>query len=307
MIIASIDIGTNTIILLIAEAYINKKTISPLYNEQRIPRIGKGLSPGKPIPGEKVDELLIVLEDYNSIIKRFNCKKTIITATNAFRIASNANEIKEKVNEKFGFNLNIVSGEDEADLTFNGAVFSFNDELNNIVIDIGGGSTEIIYGNINEIKFKKSYQLGVVSAKEKYLKHSPPLPEEIENFKNEIGQALSEIIKINFSFQRAIAIAGTPTTLAAIKLNLTGYDEDLLEGHILNYKEIENLILELSVLEESEILQKYLSVVKGREDVILSGAIILLYIMNLLKMDEVIVSTKGIRYGAIIKELFNTL
>ena len=307
MIIASIDIGTNTIILLIAEADINKKMISPLYNEQRIPRIGKDLSPGKPISAEKADELLILLEDYNSIIKRFNCKKIIITATNALRIASNANEIKEKVKEKFGFDLNIVSGEEEAGLTFNGAVFSFNDELDSVVIDIGGGSTEIILGNINEIKFIKSYQLGVVSAKESYLKHSPPFPDEINKLKNEIGRTLAGIKKINSRIARGIAIAGTPTTLAAIKLNLTKYDEELLEGHILNYKEIENLVLELSLLNESEILQKYSSVVKGREDVILSGAVILLYIMDLLKMDEVIVSTKGLRYGAIYKELFNTL
>jgi exopolyphosphatase/guanosine-5'-triphosphate,3'-diphosphate pyrophosphatase len=305
MIIASIDAGTNTIILLIAEADIDNKTITPLYNEQRIPRIGKGLSPGRPISEEKVDELLIVFEDYKSIIKRLNCEKTIITATNAFRIASNAYEIKKIVKEKFDFDINIVSGEEEADLTFNGAVFSFKDELNNIVIDIGGGSTEIILGNITEIKFKKSYQLGVVSAKEKYLKHSPPLPEEISRFTNKVEQTLAEIKEMNFEFNRAIAIAGTPTTLAAINLNLKKYDEDLLEGYILNYKEIERLIWELSGLNESQVLNKYKSVVKGREDVIFSGSVILLSIMRLLKINEIIVSTKGIRYGAICKELFN--
>ncbi len=305
MIIASIDIGTNTIILLIAEVDINNKTISPLYNEQRIPRIGKGLVPGKPISDTKVDELLIILENYNLIIKRFNCKKIIITATNAFRIASNKNKIKEILKEKFDFDINIVSGKEEADITFNGAVFSFNDDLNNLVIDIGGGSTEIIYGSINKIIFKKSYQIGVVSAKEKYLRNSSPEQNEINSYQTEFKQAFSDLKGMNFQFKRAIAIAGTPTTLAAIKLNLNEYDEDLLEGHILNYKEIENLVLELSALKESEILQKYKSVVKGREDVILSGSIILLYIMKLLEIDEVIVSTKGIRYGAICKELFN--
>ena len=306
MIIASIDIGTNTIILLIAEANFRSKKISTLYNEQRIPRLGKGLTPGKPILKEKIEELLSVLETYSSITKRFNCKKIFITATNAFRIASNRNEIKRIIKEKLNLDINIISGDEEAELTFKGAVFSYKDFTNPLVIDIGGGSTEIIYGNINKINYKKSYQFGVVSGKEKYFKHSPPLEKEIRQLKNELEQVFTDLNKQKFKFKRAIAIAGTPTTLAAIKLKLAEYNEDLLEGYLLGFDEIENLILELSKLNEDEILHKYKTVIKGREDVILSGAVILLHIMKLLNIKEVVVSTKGIRYGAIYKELFNS-
>ncbi|MFZ0455240.1 MAG: hypothetical protein WCE54_18920 [Ignavibacteriaceae bacterium] len=305
MIIASIDIGTNTIILLIAEVDMRNKTISPLYNEQRIPRIGKGLSPGKPISHEKIEELFKILEDYYGIIKKFNCEQTIINATNALRIASNKNEIKKKIKDNLNMNINIVSGEEEAELTFKGAVFQFEDNSNSIVIDIGGGSTEIIYGNKDKIFFKKSYQTGVVTAKEKFLKHSPPQDAEISDFKNELTQVFNDIKEKDFSYKRAIAIAGTPTTLAAIKLNLQEYDENILEGHNLKYNEIEDLIAELSKLNDYEIIKRFKSVVNRREDVILGGALILSFIMNLLKLDDIIVSTKGIRYGAICKELFD--
>ena len=304
MIIASIDIGTNTIILLIAEVDVRNKKISPLYNEQRIPRIGKGLSPGKPISNQKIRELLKILEDYSAIIKKFCCEKTIITATNALRIASNGKEIKKLIKDKTDIDINIISGEKEAELTFKGAVYQFYDNFNSIVIDIGGGSTEIIYGNRKKIIFKKSYQTGVVTAKEKFLTNLPPNDAELSDFQKNLEIIFKDIYEKDFVFDRAIAIAGTPTTLAAIKLNLPEYDEDILEGHILKGNEIKDLISELKKLNNQEILKKFKSVVKGREDVILSGAIILLFIMKLLKIDNILVSTEGIRYGAVCKELF---
>ncbi|MEJ2618360.1 MAG: hypothetical protein P8Z35_25620, partial [Ignavibacteriaceae bacterium] len=255
--LASIDIGTNTIILLIAEADIRNKIISPLYNEQRIPRIGKGLNPGKSIPEDKIEELLRILEDYNRVITKFNCKKTIITATNALRIASNGNEIKKLLKDKFNFDTNIISGEEEAELTFKGAVFQINDSSNSIVIDIGGGSTEIIYGNRNKVEFKKSYQAGVVTAREKFLKHTPPQDAEISDFQNELQNIFHDIKENDFTFKRAIAIAGTPTTLAAIKLNLSEYDEDILEEQSLNHNEIKDLISDLKELNDSAIMKKF--------------------------------------------------
>ena len=305
MTIASIDVGTNTIILLIAEVDVHKKQISSLYNEQRIPRLGKGLIPGKPILKRKIIELLNILEEYDKVIKKYNCEKIFITATNALRSASNKNEIQKIVKDKLNYDVNIVSGEDEAELTFKGAVFQFEDNYNSIVIDIGGGSTEVIFGDMNEIRFKKSFQLGVVSAIEKYLKHSPPRQSEIIKFENELAVIFADLKEKNFNFKRAVAIAGTPTTLAAIKLNLPEYDEDLLEGCVLNSIEIERLISELVKLTNSEITQRFKSVVKGREDVILSGAIILLYLIKLMGIDEISVSTKGIRYGAVCRKLFS--
>lgn len=299
MIVASIDIGTNTVILLIAE--VHGRNVIPLYNEQRIPRIGKGLIPGKPIGKEKRRILMEILSDYKKKINEFHCVKNIVAATNAFRISANGNKIADEIREKFDLDVRIVPGEEEARLSFIGAVSGCDNKKNFLVIDIGGGSTELIFGNINQIYFKKSFSAGVVSLTEKYLKHDPPAADEIEKLKSELHNSLSEISEEKFTQDAAIAIAGTPTTLACIQKGLSEFDEEAIEGSFLKLSDLEKLINELSVLRKNKILDLYKSVVKGREDVLLAGTIILLEIMKLTKLDEVIVSTKGIRYGAVLE------
>ncbi len=299
MIIASIDIGTNTVILLIAE--VHGRNIIPLYNEQRIPRIGKGLIPGKPIGIEKRRILMEILSDYKKKIDEFHCVKNIVVATNAFRISKNGNKIAQEIREKFNMDVRIVPGEVEAMLSFMGAVSGHDNKKKFLVIDIGGGSTELIFGDGNQIYFKKSFHVGVVSLTEKYLKHDPPAPDEIEKLRAGLHNSLSEISKEKFTPEAAIAIAGTPTTLACIQKGLSEFDEEAIEGSFLKLSDLEKLITELSVLKKNKILSLYESVVKGREDVLLAGTIILFEIMNLTKLDKVMVSTKGIRYGAVME------
>ncbi|HVO73470.1 MAG TPA: hypothetical protein VMT35_05575, partial [Ignavibacteriaceae bacterium] len=267
---------------------------------QRIPRIGKGLIPGKSIKKEKKKVLMEILSDYREKMNKFHCEKNIVVATNALRIAANGKEIANEISEKFSLNVIIVTGEEEAKLSFLGAVSEYNNEKNVVVIDIGGGSTELIFGKGDQIYFKNSFPVGVVSLTEKYLKHDPPLEEEIKKLRFILKTKFSEIPGKNFTPEAAIAIAGTPTTLACIQKRLHEFDEQAIEGSFLQLNELEKLINELSGLKKNKILELYKSVVKGREDVLLAGTIILFEIMNMLKVDKVIVSTKGIRYGAVL-------
>lgn len=305
MIIASIDIGTNTVLLLIAD--VNERTgkINSILNEFRIPRIGKGLIPDGSISNEKINELFKILDGYFNIINKLNCKYTLITATNAFRIASNGKEIAERITKHFNMKVNIISGDEEARLSFLGALSDKNRNGDLLVIDIGGGSTELIFGTINEIIFKKSFPVGVVSGAENYLLHDPPVHEEIERFiifVNGIFNGLKYNIK---SPDISIAIAGTPTTLACIQNKLMDFDEEKIENSKLKRTDIKYLFDKLRILSANEILNTYKSIVNGRQDVLISGSIILFQIMEILNLDEVIVSTKGIRYGAIV-EYINT-
>ena len=154
--IASIDIGTNTVILLIAEITENK--ISKLLNEFRIPRIGKGLIPGGRINEEKINEFLNIMLDYKSIINQYKCEKIFAIATNAFRIASNSQEILNLIKTKTGIVIEIISGELEAEFSFLGVISDLTNLNSNVlVIDIGGGSTELILGRSDKIIFKKSF------------------------------------------------------------------------------------------------------------------------------------------------------
>ena len=240
MIVASIDIGTNTVLLLIARIS-NDSKIETLLNEYRIPRIGKGLLPGKKITEEKVKELFAVLEDYSEIIKRHNCERIIVTATNAFRIAANGVQIANEIREKFNWTAKIVTGFEEARLSYLGAISGVDTGREMLVIDIGGGSTELTFGKGPEMSFRESFKTGVVSASEKYFLNDPPLKTEIEKFRNELSILFKKIKNLDYAPESAIALAGTPTTLACIKKKLEQFDENLVEGSILSCQDIEEM------------------------------------------------------------------
>ncbi len=304
MIIASIDIGTNTILLLIAKADTASGHIFPLLNMQRIPRLGKGLKPGGPILKEKIDLLFNILSEYKSIIEEHNCEEVILTATNAFRIASNSGDIVEQVKEKLGLNIEVVPGEKEAEISFMGASSEIDDSAKVLVIDIGGGSTELIYGERNNIIYNKSFHTGAVSGTEKFLLHDPPQINEIKNYEDELSKIFNDgpsSIKPDY----CIAIAGTPTTLSCILLGLKEYNEEKIEGSRLSANDLSNMIEDLRKQTSAGIKLRYGKVVEGREDVLLAGSVILLYLMRLFGLNEVLVSTRGIRYGAVVRYLNN--
>jgi len=301
MIIASIDIGTNTVLMVIAK-YNNNGTLETLKNEFTIPRIGKGLTPGNPISNEKKELLLEILEKFTATARAYKSDIIIATATNAFRIASNSKEITDLIKE-MGIDINIVSGEEESYYAYLGAISGLKDNKDTLVIDIGGGSTEIIYGKDKDIFYRKSFQTGVVSLTERYFKEDLPSPANISSTVNEILEIFSELKEKKFNPSKAVAIAGTPTTLACIQRGLKEFDEDAIEGSILKKEDIMNMVSEISGLASSDILKKYNTVVKGREDVLLAGTLILYNLLDLLGLEEVNVSTKGIRYGAIINNL----
>jgi len=303
MIIASIDIGSNTVLLLIAEVNPENLQIKSLLNLQRIPRIGAGLEPGKPIKKEKIENLFSILSEYIQMINQYNCELTLSTATNAFRIASNGNLIVQEIQSKLNLNIRIVLGKEEARLSYLGATSNADSKSNILVIDIGGGSTELIFGSKNKINFIQSYPVGVVSGTEKFYKNNPPIKIEVDNFIKDTKHLLNEITLKHIFPEKVIAIAGTPTTLACINQNLHEYNEDKIEGAVLKKYELKKIIDTLRRLTTQEVKQKYKSIVSGREDVILAGSQILFTIMELLNLSEVTVSTKGIRYGAIVDYL----
>ena len=306
MIITSIDLGTNTVLLLVAEVNPVIGEIVPILSEYRMPRIGKGLKPGEQISDKKIDELFVVLADYMSLIAKYKCDKILVTATNALRIASNAIDIKKQIKSRFSLDIDIISGDQEAEFAFLGALSGTSENQNSLVIDIGGGSSELIFGNHNNISFKKSFQIGSVSATEKYLLNTPPSQSELDNLINELVKIFSEI-KNKFKPDKAIAIAGTPTTLACMKNNLKDFDESIVEGSKLNQNELLNLIAMIVKLTPGQIRIKFGGVMNGREDIILAGAIILKSLMELIELDEINVSSRGIRYGAIVNYIRKNL
>jgi exopolyphosphatase/guanosine-5'-triphosphate,3'-diphosphate pyrophosphatase len=302
MTVASIDIGTNTVILLIASVNRSNNSLQSLHNEYRMPRIGKGLEPDGEITEEKLNLLFPILTEYKTIIEKYGCEKTLVSATNAFRLASNSKEISTEIKNKFNFDVNIISGGVEADYAFLGALSGTETARYSLVIDIGGGSTELIFGNRSEIFFKKSYPIGSVIATEKYLEHTPPLQSEIEQLELKLEEIFKEVTEKSKP-EKVIAIAGTPTTLACMVKGLKEFEEAEIDGSDLTAADLQNLVSEIKILQPDQIKKTFGNVLSGREDIILGGALILKKIMEIIDLDKVMVSSRGIRYGAIIKYL----
>lgn len=304
MTVASIDIGTNTVLLLIAEIDIENEKIKTISDLHRIPRLGKGLLAGEKIKKEKIDLFLEIMSEFHKIIVKHKVNKIIASATNAFRIASNSDEIIRIVKDKFNIDIEIISGEEEAFYSFLGATSGIKKLEEALVIDIGGGSTELFFGNRSNLEFRKSYQIGTVSATEKFFPNLPPEQPQIDELNTFLQNTFNEIS--GFDAPKIVsAVAGTPVTLFSMIHKIMNYDAPKIENKYLYLDELENLSEIINKLNPSEVENNYGDILKGREDIILSGCYILLNIMVLLNLDKVMVSSKGIRYGAIANYLQN--
>jgi len=305
MIIASIDIGTNTILLLIAEITEGSKIIKTILNEYRMPRIGKGLLPGNPVSEDRISSMKVIISEYKKIIEQNKCDKVLVNATNAFRIASNRDELVAIVQSILGVKPEVINGKTEAEYAFLGSVSEYlQSGKTGGVIDIGGGSTEITLGKMDDILFSHSFPFGVVSLSEKYFKNNPPLDSEINEMKNEIKKRIS-FIPSGIPLSALVGVAGTPTSLSCISQNLQEYSDELVEGSKLSLKHLFEIEKYFSVETTEDLLAAYPKILPGREDLIFSGLIILKTVMEYLTVPELIVSSKGIRYGAIANYIKN--
>jgi exopolyphosphatase / guanosine-5'-triphosphate,3'-diphosphate pyrophosphatase len=297
--IASIDIGSNTVLLLIAEIDPHDNSLKPVLNEYRMPRIGKGLTSSNEIAPEKIQSLNEVIDEYLHIIRRNNCSVILAAGTNALRIASNSDLVTSSIRKRFGLDIKVITGNEEARFSYLGAISAANFDKN-IVIDIGGGSTEIIYGSKDEILFSKSFPIGVVNLTERFCKHNPPTNNEIDSILEESQSVFEEINSHILTDFNIIAVAGTPTSVAGIKLKLDYYDEEKVNNSILTENELKYFIGYFSGHTYNELLSLHPAFLSGREDVILAGTIMLYKLITLLKKKELTVSTRGIRYGLIL-------
>lgn len=300
--IASIDIGTNTVILLIAEISL-QRNILPLFEKLETPRIGKLLLKGNNISGKNINKLFSVLNNYFEIVNNYSCKTVLVTGTSALRDASNSDQIKNDILKRYGWILEIIAPNREAEYSYLGVSENLENSQNQLVIDIGGGSTEISYGKGADIIYNQSFNVGGVNLTEKFFKHNPAESSSLNEATIYLDSVFNELLNLNLSPKLTYGISGTPVTLAAMNKDIYTFDEKIINGSILKKENIDDLVKILLNMSPAEITFRYKEIVKGREDIILGGAIILQKIMRLLKLRQITVSTKGLRYGVIRKYL----
>ena len=304
MILASIDLGSNSVILLIMEYNPATNRMIKISDYYTTPRISENLTMNEGISESAIGRLEGVLTEFDRIIKDSKCELVIVSATNAFRIAKNALRIKKFLEYNYEWKISILPGEEEAWISFLGAIIPEYQNDNSLLIDIGGGSTEIVLGDTKKIVFRRSLQLGVVSLKELFFSNVESISNEsIELARKHIVGKLSEIQEVIPTNIRTLAVAGTPTTLSAIINGVKDYSNDLVNNTTLGLEHVSNTCIQLQKLSTIEMRTLYGKIVEGREDLLVGGCIILEEFMKYFSVDKIIVSTRGLRYGAIFDYL----
>jgi len=300
MTIAVIDIGTNTALLLVAQIDTTGR-ITLLVYEQRVPRLGKGVDAGKNLLPESMLRVVEVLAEYKHVMSRHALDAIVVAGTSAVRDAQNKAEFASLIKREVGFDLEVLSGEDEAFWTYRGAISGVPDAQRATVIDIGGGSTEITTGNALAISNKISLDVGSVRLTERFFKHDPPTHPELEAAISFVEDELAKPKGFEFSGSTLIGVAGTATSLAILDQGLKEFSIKAVTNYRLRLDNVYTLFRTLRALPSSETL-KLSTVMQGRNDVIAAGTLILREIMAHYKFNEMIVSERGVRYGLAIRE-----
>jgi exopolyphosphatase/guanosine-5'-triphosphate,3'-diphosphate pyrophosphatase len=294
--IAAIDVGTNTTLLSVAD-YVDGRLV-PVLEQAVITRLGRDLSRTGVIGAQGLAETRVALESYLHDCRSLGAAAIRAVGTAAMRNAKNRDEVSAAFREA-GIEVEIITGEKEAALTFLSAARDFGSDGRALaVIDVGGGSTEVILGDLSGVSWRKSLPIGVVTLKEALMPSDPPTQAEREAAFRETATALSGIPRA--PERLFVAVAGTPTTLAAIKngVDVAAYSRDSVHGTVLTAFDLERLDAMIAPMRLAARLG-----IKGlepkRADVIDAGIIILGEAVKKLGVERITVSDGGVRWGVL--------
>ncbi len=297
---AVVDIGSNSTRLLLADVE-DGRVGEVLERRTEITRLGAGVDADGRLSEEAMERVYAVLDEYGKLIERHGADKAVAVLTSAVRDAANGKEFARTVRERWGLEPHVLSGDEEARLTFLGATSErdASDRTPTLVIDIGGGSTEFVIGTGREMDFHVSNQAGVVRQTERHLHSDPPRDEEREALARDVRSILRDGVpeKWRRAVRHAIAVAGTATSMASIAQELEPYDPDRVEGYLMSDAECQVIRDRLAGMTLQERRQ-----VRGlhpdRAPTIVAGTIILLETLALFGLHEFEVSEHDILRGA---------
>jgi len=297
--VAVIDIGTNSTRLLIAD--VDGGRVSEVERWSRVTRLGRGVDLSGQLSAEAIEAVCKAVGDYLSICQEADVKTVDAIATSAVRDASNGGAFVAELRERFALSARVLDGEAEARLTYLGASSDRRLTEPALIVDIGGGSTELIVGVGSEISFHTSLQAGVVRHTERHISSDPPTAVELEALATDARGLIDASVagQPGAAAEEAIAVAGTPTSLAAMDLELDPYDPQRVHGYVLLLRTIQRLLSQLAstpLAERSQITGLH----PDRAPTIIAGVVILIEAMRAFGLEEVEVSEHDILYGTAI-------
>jgi len=294
--VAVIDCGTNSIRLLIAE--ISGSTFKEVIRTMEIVRLGQGVDENKAFHPDAINRTLLAVKSFKEIIDKNKVDKIRFCATSATRDAMNRNLFIDGVRDILNVQVEVIPGEEEAALSFTGATYQLDQGSGPfLVVDIGGGSTEFVYGDKKVIS-AKSVNIGCVRMSERHLTNQPPTMDQIASAIVDIDIAITQAavsVPIN-SAKSLIAVAGTATTVAAAALDLSKYDRDLIHLSKISADKVHKVAQMFQSMNKSEISAlPYMH--EGRVDVITAGSLVLSRVMAATGAAEFVASESDILDG----------
>lgn len=299
MLKSSIDLGTNTCLLLAADWDPQSQSVTRvLHDQSTMVRLGQGVDKTRELHPDAIERTRACLRGYAAKLLSLGLKpsETIAVATATARDAKNGREFFASIEKEFGFRFRTISGDEEAQYMFLGGLLPGMRPEQSVVMDIGGGSTEL-----RSHTGGKSLDMGSVRFTERYLKSDPVSDEEFWACEEAVDALLEDLRDWRAELKSAahlIGVAGTIVTLAQWHLGLTAFDAAKIDGALLTRGDVHRMVEELKWRSVAE--RKLLTGVEpGRADVLLAGAIILWRAMERLEFPELRVSTRGLRYGVL--------
>jgi exopolyphosphatase/guanosine-5'-triphosphate,3'-diphosphate pyrophosphatase len=300
--VAVVDIGSNSTRLLIAEVD-GVRVTKELARRSSVTRLGTGVDAARRLRDDAMERVFSTLDEYATAIEQHGADVKLAVLTSAVRDSENGAEFATKVRDRYGLVPHVLTGDDEAQLTFLGATSERDpdDDEPTLVIDIGGGSTELVIGTGREVRFHVSTQAGVVRQTERHIGHDPPAPAELEELAADVASIIEDAVpdQERADVRRAIAVAGTATSLAAIDQELDPYDPERVQGYSLTREACERILERLAAIPLKQ-RRQVAGLHPDRAPTIVAGAVILREVLTVFALDRVEVSEHDILRGAAI-------
>jgi exopolyphosphatase/guanosine-5'-triphosphate,3'-diphosphate pyrophosphatase len=295
--VAAIDLGTNTTRLLVADVddfVVNhhKVRLTEVARRVVITRLGEGVDAHGELQAKPTARVLRVLDDYAAEARALGTERVLAVATSAVRDAGNGAKLLAEIERRYRFTARLLDGREEAETTFRGITSDRTLTPGTLVVDIGGGSTELIVGGPEGISFATSLQAGGVRLTERYLHGDPPLPAEIAAAAAHVRTLLPAL-----DVAAAIGVAGTVITVAAIDLGLVEHDIERIHGHRVPRAVVERVTDELAALPLDE-RKRVPGLEPARAPVIVGGLVVLREVMTAYGLEEIEASERDILHGA---------
>ena len=294
--VAAVDMGTNSTRLLVAD--VRGDELQTIDRRMRITRLGKGVDANRHLHSDAIERVVTALDEFRGAIDELGVTRVRAVTTSAARDAQNASELLDRCEASIGVRPEVIAGAEEGRLSFRGATLEIAQPGPYLVVDIGGGSTELIVGTV-EPDAVISLDIGCVRLTEQFLHGDPPAPEELSNAVAHVRDMLADAERSLPGIDRAetlVGLAGTVSTMAAIELGLAEYDRDKVHHFHLRHDAAEDLFRTLATETHAERAHNP-GLEPGRVDVIVGGVLVAVCVMRQWGFEEMLVSESDILDG----------